>query len=108
MQGGRHFAQKNRPKSRPQSRMSLPQPGPDATRRLRRMLVRLAPLGCLLGLLVLAYAMGWHRNLSLQTLVENNAAIDAFIKAHRIAAILSFIAIYALCTMLAIPAGVVL
>jgi uncharacterized membrane protein YdjX (TVP38/TMEM64 family) len=88
--------------------MSPQQPGPDATRRLRRVLVRLVPLGCLLGLLVLAYAMGWHRNLRLETLVENNAAIDAFVEAHRTAAILSFIAIYALGAVLAMPAGAVL
>ena len=84
------------------------QPGPDASRRLRRVLVRLAPLACLLGLLVLAYAMGWHRNLTLQTLVENNAAIDEFIAAHRIAAILSFVVIYAIGAILAMPAGAVL
>jgi uncharacterized membrane protein YdjX (TVP38/TMEM64 family) len=85
--------------------MSLLQPGPDATRRLRRMLVRLVPLGCLLGLLVLAYAMGWHRNLRLEALVENNAAIEAFIAAHRIAAIASFVGIYALGTLLVMPAA---
>ncbi len=72
------------------------------------MIARLAPLCCLLGLLVLAYAMGWHRNLRLETLVENNAAIDAFIEAHRIAAILSFVVIYTLGAVLAMPAGAVL
>ena len=88
--------------------MSLQQPGPDATRQLRRLLGQLVPLGCLLGALVLAYAMGWHRNLRLETLVENNAAIDAFIEAHRIAAILSFVVIYAIGAILAMPAGAVL
>jgi len=72
------------------------------------MLGRLVPLGCLLGLLVLAYAMGWHRNVSLETVVENNAAIDAFIEAHRIAAIMSFVVIYAIAVILAMPAGVLL
>jgi hypothetical protein len=71
---------------------------------MRRVLIRLAPLGCLLGVLVLAYAMGWHRNLTLQALVENNGAIDAFIAAHRIAAILSFVVIYAIGAILAMPA----
>src|SRR4051812_14887374 len=85
--------------------MSLQQPRPDATRRLRRVLGRLVPLGCLLGALVLAYAMGWHRNLRLETLVENNAAIDAFIEAHRLAAILSFVLLYAIGAILAMPAG---
>ena len=72
------------------------------------MLGRLVPLGCLLGLLVLAYAMGWHRNVSLEAVVENNAAIDAFIQAHRIAAIMSFVVIYAIAVILAMPAGVLL
>jgi uncharacterized membrane protein YdjX (TVP38/TMEM64 family) len=88
--------------------MSLQPPGPDATRRLRRLLGRLVPLGCLLGALVLAYAMGWHRSLRLETLVENNAAIDAFIEAHRTAAILSLVFVYAFAVVLAIPAGAVL
>lgn len=66
---------------------------------------RLTPLGLLLGALVLAYAMGWHRSLSIETLVENNAAIDAFIAAHRVAAVISFIAIYAAGVMLAMPAA---
>jgi uncharacterized membrane protein YdjX (TVP38/TMEM64 family) len=96
------------PVTKPPGNMLLQRPGPDATRRLRRMLVRLAPLACLLGLLVVAYALGWHRTLSLQTLVENNAAIDAFIAAHRIAAILCFVVIYAIGAILAMPVGAVL
>jgi len=88
--------------------MSLQQLGPDAGRRLSRMLGRLVPLGLLVGGLVLAYAMGWHRNLSLETLVRHSAAIDALIEAHRVVAILSFIAIYAIGAALALPAGVVL
>jgi uncharacterized membrane protein YdjX (TVP38/TMEM64 family) len=69
---------------------------------------RFLPLGCLLGVLVLAYAMGWHRNVSLETVVENNAAIDVFIEAHRIAAIMSFMVIYAIAVILAMPAGALL
>jgi len=92
--------------------MPLTEGDPDAARRWRRRwhltLGRLAPLGLLLGALILAYAMGWHRSLSIETLVENNAAIDAFIAAHLVAAILTFIAIYAIAAMLAMPAGAVL
>jgi len=72
------------------------------------VLGRLVPLGCLLSALVLAYAMGWHRHLRLEALVENSAAIDTFIEAHRIAAILSLVVIYALVTVLAMPVGAVL
>src|SRR5262249_57359660 len=86
------------------------EPGHNAARRWRWRVAlgRLAPFGLLLGALVLAYAMGWHRSLSLETLVENNAAIDAFIAAHRLAAILGFVVTYAIAAMLAMPAGAVL
>ena len=89
--------------------MPLTDPGPDARwRRWPLALGRLAPLGLLVGALVLVYAMGWHRSLSIETLVENNAAIDAFIAAHRVAAVLSFVMIYAASVMLAVPTGAVL
>src|SRR5262245_46002880 len=89
--------------------MPLTEPGLDAARRWRRHLAlgRLAPLGLLVGALVLVYAMGWHRSLSIETLIENNAAIDAFIAAHRVAAVLSFIVIYAVSVILAVPTGAV-
>src|SRR5215510_11323120 len=82
------------------------QPGPEARRwRWHWAVGRLAPLGLLVGALVLVYAMGWHRSLSIETLIENNAAIDAFIAAHRIAAVLGFIVIYTVGVMLAMPAA---
>jgi len=87
--------------------MSLQHLGPDAARRLG-LAGRLAPLGLLVGVLVLVYAMGWHRQLSFETLVLHSAAIDAFIEAHRVVAVLSFLAIYAIGAMLALPAGAVL
>lgn len=88
--------------------MPLTEPGFDARRwRWPLALRRLAPLGLLLGALLLVYAMGWHRSLSIETLVENNAAIDAFIAAHWVAAVLSFIAIYAASVILAVPTGAV-
>jgi uncharacterized membrane protein YdjX (TVP38/TMEM64 family) len=88
--------------------MSPNEPGPDAARwrgRWHLTLGRLTPLGLLVSALILAYAMGWHRSLSIETLVENNAAIDAFVAAHRVAAVLSFIAIYAVGVMLGMPAA---
>ena len=64
------------------------------------------PLAVLLALLAAVYATGSHRHLSLETLIKNSAAIDAFIAAHRAAAVLIFIAVYAACAALAIPVGV--
>ncbi len=69
---------------------------------------RIAPFAVLLALLIAVYATGSHRHLSLETLVRNSAAIDAFIAAHRATALLVFVAVYAAGAALAIPAGVVL
>src|SRR5262245_22169384 len=69
---------------------------------------RLVPLAVLVVLLVVVYAMGWHRELSLETLVRHNTAIDEFIAAHRAPAVLLFVAVYVAGAALAMPAGVVL
>jgi len=83
------------------------EPMPDAG-RLRLVLRRGLPLALLVALLVVGYAMGWHRGLSLETLVRHGAAIDGFIAAHRLAALLIFVAVYTAGAMLAMPAGAVL
>src|SRR5262245_10290519 len=67
---------------------------------------RVMPCAVLLTLLVAVYVTGAYRHLSLETLVRNSAAIDGFIAAHRTAAVLIFVAGYAACVALAIPAGV--
>jgi uncharacterized membrane protein YdjX (TVP38/TMEM64 family) len=75
---------------------------------LASWLLRLLPLAVIVGALAVVYAMGWHRGLSLETLVGNRAGIDAFVTDHRAVAVLAFIALYAAATMGAIPAGAVL
>src|SRR4051812_46324399 len=74
---------------------------------LASWLLRLLPLAVIVGALAVVYAMGWHRGLSLETLVGNRAGIDAFVTDHRAVAVLAFIALYAAATMGAIPAGAV-
>jgi uncharacterized membrane protein YdjX (TVP38/TMEM64 family) len=81
---------------------------PDPARRTSRVLLRLLPFGLLLALLIVAYGMGWHRDLSFEMLVRHSAAIDAFIADNRIVAVLVFVATYTAGAMLAMPAGVVL
>jgi uncharacterized membrane protein YdjX (TVP38/TMEM64 family) len=81
---------------------------PAAAGSRRRRALRLAPLALLVALLVAAYASGWHRELSLETLVRHSAAIDAFIASHRVLAVLVFIAVYVIGAALAMPAGAVL
>ena len=85
--------------------MSL-EPTPDAAGRFPWR--RIVPLAVLLALLAAVYATGSHRHLSLETLVKNSAAVDAFIAAHRATALLVFVAVYAFAAALAIPAGIVL
>jgi uncharacterized membrane protein YdjX (TVP38/TMEM64 family) len=60
----------------------------------------------LLGLLV--YAMGWHRELSLETLVRHRATIDQFVAEHRLAAIGVFVAIYIAVVALSVPGATIL
>lgn len=60
----------------------------------------------LLGLLV--YAMGWHRELSLESLVRHRATIDQFVADHRLAAIAVFMAIYVAVVALSVPGAVFL
>src|SRR5262249_61821130 len=69
------------------------------------VLRRLAPLVALLALVVAVYATGWHRELSLETLIRHSEAIDAFIAGHRAAAVLVFVALYILGVVLAVPAS---
>src|SRR4051812_18044188 len=68
-------------------------------------------LGLLVALIVLAiaaYAGGLHKQISLETLVRNRAAIDAFINAHYLASLAIFIAIYIAVVALSIPAALLL
>src|SRR5262245_48539879 len=61
----------------------------------RPMLRRFLPLAVVVALAVLVYAMGWHRELTLETVVRHRAALDAFIEAHEVAALAAFVALYA-------------
>jgi uncharacterized membrane protein YdjX (TVP38/TMEM64 family) len=69
----------------------------------RLALGRWVPLGLILVIMAFAVAMGWHRQLSLETLVRHRAAIEAVVTAHRAIAILAFIAIYAAAVALSFP-----
>jgi uncharacterized membrane protein YdjX (TVP38/TMEM64 family) len=64
---------------------------------------RLVPLGVILALMAFAVAMGWHRQLSLETLVRHRSSIEAVVAAHRAFAILAFIAVYAAAVALSFP-----
>jgi uncharacterized membrane protein YdjX (TVP38/TMEM64 family) len=69
---------------------------------------RLIPLGVILALMAVAVAMGWHRQLSFETLVRHHSAIEGLVAAHRIVAVLSFIAVYAAAVALSFPGAALL
>ncbi|HLK81664.1 MAG TPA: VTT domain-containing protein [Xanthobacteraceae bacterium] len=69
---------------------------------------RLIPLGVILAVMALAVAMGWHRQLSFETLVRHHSAIEELVAAHRAVAILSFIAVYAAAVALSFPGAALL
>ena len=84
-----------------------------ADRRGRRAVRAARSAGCCRSLVIVAligivYAMGWHRELSFETLVKHRAAIDDFVAHHRAAAVAAFIGIYVVAVALSLPAGAVL
>jgi uncharacterized membrane protein YdjX (TVP38/TMEM64 family) len=64
---------------------------------------RFLPVIALVLLGVVVYAMGWHRELSLETLVRHRTMIDVFVADHRLAAIAVFVAIYIAVVALSVP-----
>jgi uncharacterized membrane protein YdjX (TVP38/TMEM64 family) len=68
---------------------------------LRRML----PFAILLLGLVAFFALGFNRQLSLQTLGRNEAEITAWVAAHRPLAALTFVAVYATVVAFSLPAS---
>lgn len=69
---------------------------------------RLAPVVVVVLVMALVFAMGWHRFLSLDTLVRHRAAIDGFVAARYGLAIATFVAIYVAVVALSIPGAAVL
>jgi uncharacterized membrane protein YdjX (TVP38/TMEM64 family) len=70
--------------------------------------LRFAIVAAFIGLIVLAYASGLHRQLSLDMLVRHRAAIDAFIAAHYLAALAIYVGVYVVSVSLSIPAALLL
>jgi uncharacterized membrane protein YdjX (TVP38/TMEM64 family) len=75
---------------------------------LRSRLRRFAPVAVVLLAMVLVFASGAHRHLSLETLVRHRMAIDAFMDHHMVAALGAFIAIYIVVVSLSIPGALFL
>jgi uncharacterized membrane protein YdjX (TVP38/TMEM64 family) len=69
---------------------------------------RLGPIVLLGGFAVLVLAMGWHRELSLETLVRHRAALETFVSEHFVAALTAFVALYIVAVALSVPGAVYL
>jgi uncharacterized membrane protein YdjX (TVP38/TMEM64 family) len=61
-----------------------------------------------LALIALAYAMGWHRQFTLENLVRHRAAIDGFIGHHYAGALALFVGVYIAVVSLSIPVALLL
>jgi uncharacterized membrane protein YdjX (TVP38/TMEM64 family) len=71
-------------------------------------LKRLWPLLLLVAAMALVFAMGWHRYLTLQALVDRREALRAAIAGHTLTALLIFAAVYAVSVALSLPGAAVL
>jgi uncharacterized membrane protein YdjX (TVP38/TMEM64 family) len=91
--------------SLPADREPKPSPCEPPTRLRRRELV---PLAIVAVLAITAVAMGWHRQLSLETLIRHRAAIEGFIAAHQITALVTYFLLYVVVAAISIPGGAIL
>jgi uncharacterized membrane protein YdjX (TVP38/TMEM64 family) len=66
---------------------------------------RLIPLIVVVAASALVFAMGWHRQLSFETLVRHHEALKEFIAVHEVAAVAAYIALYIGAVALSIPVG---
>src|SRR5918993_1259430 len=74
----------------------------------RPWLRRFAPVAVILVLIAVVYVMGWHRAVSLETLVRHRAAIDTFMQQHHVVTLGLFVAIYVAVVSLSLPGALVL
>jgi uncharacterized membrane protein YdjX (TVP38/TMEM64 family) len=83
-------------------------PAADAQANGRLSLAKVLPLVMIVGAAVLIFAMGWHRELSLEALARHRAALDASIKSHFAVALGTYVGVYILAAALSIPGGLFL
>src|SRR5437868_10445243 len=66
---------------------------------------RLAPLMAIIVLSIVVFAMGWHREISFETLARHYDALRAFIAAHEARALAGYVALYIAVVGLSLPVG---
>lgn len=69
---------------------------------------RWLPLIVIAGLMVVAFAMGWHKLLSFKTIGMNYERLQLFIANHVLAALLLYVLAYVIVVALSLPGGLVM
>lgn len=69
---------------------------------------RVIPVALIVAIMAVVFATGWHRQLSLETLVRHRATLDAFVSEHWFQALASYVGLYVLAVALSIPGAVFL
>jgi uncharacterized membrane protein YdjX (TVP38/TMEM64 family) len=69
---------------------------------------RLCPLVVVVVVSGAVIAMGWHRQLSFETLVRHHEALREFIAMHELAAVGAYVALYVAVIALSVPVGIFL
>lgn len=81
----------------------------DATQKpAKRGIGRWLPLIILAALMLLVFAMGWHKYLSFKTIGLNYEALQAFISENLIVALLIYMAAYIAVVALSLPGGLIM
>jgi uncharacterized membrane protein YdjX (TVP38/TMEM64 family) len=80
-------------------------PLPSAPRRRWR---RWTPLLAIVAAAVVVVAMGWHRQLSLESLMRHRDLVETFVDAHPATAIVAFALTYVIAVALSLPGAVFL
>jgi uncharacterized membrane protein YdjX (TVP38/TMEM64 family) len=73
-----------------------------------RGLRRLAPLAAIILVSAVIVAMGWHRQLSFETLARHHEVLRDFIAGHEVAALAAYVLLYTSVVALSIPVGIFL
>ena len=81
---------------------------PDAQAPKKKSWLRFAPLLLIVALLGLAFALGLHKQLSLDALRENREALEAFVSEHFITAILIYALVYTIAVAISLPGALFL
>ena len=74
-----------------------------AQRSAKEWAIRLLPLAAIAGFVILFFAMGWNRYLSMDLIREHGLNLQAYARQHWWIALVAFVAVYALATASTIP-----